>query len=322
MVIPHYGDPYREQRAAAERCGVADRGDRGVVRVSGPDRLSWLHSLTTQHLTDLRPWTGTEALVLSPHGHVEHDLQLADDGETTWIDVEPGTAAGLVGFLDSMRFLLRVDVADVTGEWAVLSVTGPAAAEVVPVPDAAAPRLEGGLLRQMPWPLADSVDLLVPRATRQEAWDALVAAGAAPLGELGWEALRVAARRPRLGWETDHRTIPHEVGWLESAVHLDKGCYRGQETVARVHNLGRPPRRLVLLHLDGSDSELPAHGDPVEWSGTTVGFVGTAVRHHELGPLVLAVVKRNTPDDAPLTAGAVPAAIDPAPARGSPDQPR
>ena len=71
------------------------------------------------------------------------------------------------------------------------------------------------------------------------------------------EALRVAAWRPRLGFETDHRTIVHEVDWLRTAVHLHKGCYRGQETVARVHNLGRPPRRLVFLHLDGSGHVLP-----------------------------------------------------------------
>ena len=129
-----------------------------------------------------------------------------------------------------------------------------------------------------------------------------------PAGLWAHEALRVAAGRPRLGFETDHRTIPHEVGWLATAVHLDKGCYRGQETVARVHNLGRPPRRLVQLHLDGSDSALPAHGDPVEVDGRAVGFVTTAARHYELGPIALALIKRSTPEDAPLLAGGVPAA--------------
>ena len=126
------------------------------------------------------------------------------------------------------------------------------------------------------------------------------------------EALRVAARRPRLGVDTDHRTIPNEVGWLGRAVHLDKGCYRGQETVARVHTLGRPPRRLTLLHLDGSDSALPAAGSAVTLDGREVGRVGTAVRHYELGPLALALIKRNVPDEAALLAGEVPARIDPA----------
>ncbi len=136
----------------------------------------------------------------------------------------------------------------------------------------------------------------------------------APLaGVSAFEALRVAARRPRLGLDTDHRTLPHEVGWLVRAVHLDKGCYRGQESVARIYNLGRPPRRLVLLHLDGSDSTLPATGDAVTLDGRDVGRVGTAVRHHELGPLALALVKRQVPDDARLLAGGVTALIDPAP---------
>ncbi len=274
-VAAHYGDPFREQRLAGAGRYVADRSNRDVVAIGGAERLSWLHSLTTQHLSDLPPDTWTETLVLSPHGHVEHHLVLVDDGTTTYAHVEPGTAPALLAFLDSMRFLLRV-----TPEPADLAV------------------------------LTDSGrDILVPRAEVEATWDRLVAGGAAPLGMWGYEARRVAAGRPRLGFETDHRTIPHEVGWLETAVHLDKGCYRGQETVARVHNLGRPPRRLVLLHLDGSADRLPPHGMPVEWEGVPVGFVGTAVRHYELGPLALALVKRNTPDDAGLVAGGIAARV-------------
>ncbi|MDP9407343.1 MAG: folate-binding protein, partial [Actinomycetota bacterium] len=155
-----------------------------------------------------------------------------------------------------------------------------------------------------------SVDLVVPRASLRETVAALCEAGAAPAGTWAHDALRVAARQPRLGWETDHKTIPHEVGWLTDAVHLQKGCYRGQETVARVHNLGRPPRRLVLLHLDGSDDRLPARGEPVVLDGRPVGFVGTAGRHHELGPIALAVVKRTVPDDAALSVDGTAARID------------
>jgi folate-binding protein YgfZ len=280
-VAAHYGDPLREQRLAATGRGVVDRSNREVIRVGGADRLSWLHSLTTQHLSALPPDTPTETLVLSPHGHVEHHLVLVDDGTATWAHVEPGTAADLLAFLDSMRFLLRVEPS--LTDLAVLTVTG-------------------------------APDLLVPRDGLAEAWDRLVAEGATPLGMWGYEALRVAERRPRLGFETDHRTIPHEVGWLETAVHLDKGCYRGQETVARVHNLGRPPRRLVLLHLDGSADRLPPHGAPVTWEGVQVGFVGTAARHHELGAIALALVKRNTPDDADLLADGVAAQVDVTPA--------
>ena len=122
-----------------------------------------------------------------------------------------------------------------------------------------------------------------------------------PVGMWAYEALRIAAHDPRAGLDTDDRTLPHEVGWIGTAVHLDKGCYRGQETVARVHNVGHPPRRLVLLHLDGSVEQLPAHGDPVEADGQAVGAVGSAARHHELGPIGLAVIKRTVPVDADLT---------------------
>jgi folate-binding protein YgfZ len=272
-VAAHYGDPYAEQRALARGAALVDLSHRGVLRISGPDRLSWLHSLLTQHVAGLAPGVPTQALVLSPQGHVEHHLHLVDDGEAVLAHVEPGTAPELLSFLDRMRFMLRVEVDDVTAEHAVVADPSP--------------RL---LLR-----------------SELAAYDGAVA------GVQAFEALRVASRVPRLGLDTDHRTLPHEVGWLATAVHLDKGCYRGQETVARVHNLGRPPRRLVLLHLDGSDSELPAPGDPVQLDGRDVGRVGTAVRHHELGPVALALVKRNVPDDAALVAGGVAAQVDPAP---------
>ena len=271
-VAAHYGDPLREQRVG----GVVDRSHRDVLRVGGEDRLSWLHSLTTQHLTSLQPGVWTDALVLSPHGHVEHHLRLVDDGTQVLAHVEPGTAEPLLAFLDSMRFLLRVSPA-LAPELAVLTV--------------------------------GDLDVVVPRSSLADEFARL----GEPMGLAAYEALRVAALRPRLGFETDHRTIPHEVGWLAGAVHLDKGCYRGQETVARVHNLGRPPRRLVLLHLDGSEARLPAHGDAVTWEGTQVGFVGTAALHHELGPICTALVKRATPDDAPLVVAGLTASVAPAP---------
>jgi len=313
-VAAHYGDPFREQRTLATSVGLVDRSHRGVLAVPGPDRLSWLHSLTTQHLEQLPAWRGTETLVLSPHGHVEHHALVAEDGETTWLDVEPGTAGELLAFLEKMRFMLRVEPADVTADWAVLSVVGPQTPQVLAAlgaepaePYDVSPLPGGGWARRMPWPGADNADLLVPR----DRLDAVVEAAGAPLvGVQAYEALRVAARRPRLGAETDHRTIVQEPEWVGTAVHLEKGCYRGQETVARVHNLGRPPRRLVLLHLDGVSDELPAHGDPVTLDERQVGFVGTAVRHHELGPIASALVKRAVADDADLRIGATRAAID------------
>jgi folate-binding protein YgfZ len=135
------------------------------------------------------------------------------------------------------------------------------------------------------------------------------------MGSWGYEAFRVAAARPRMDVDTDERTIPHEVGWVHVAAHVAKGCYRGQETVSKVHNVGRPPRRMLLLHLDGSPEVLPETGDPVLLGERTVGRVGSVVRHHELGPIALALVKYSVPLDAELLAGAedrvVQAAIDP-----------
>jgi folate-binding protein YgfZ len=334
-LVAHYGDPVREQRAMESDVALVDRSNRGVIAIGGPERLTWLHNLTTQHLLALAPGEGSELLVLSPHGHVEHDALLVDDGTTTWLDVEPGTAAELVDFLLKMRFLTQADPVEVTSDWALLSLVGPNAAtalarlgvtapdepRVQPVPGpkfassdvAARPTTVfatvalpgGGWARRH----ADRIDLLVPRASIAEVTETLAVT---PAGIWAYEALRVASRRPRLGLETDHRTIPAEIELLAPAVHLDKGCYRGQETVARVHNLGRPPRRLVLLHLDGvSTDELPAPGSPVVAAdGREVGFVGTAARHHELGIIALAVVKRNVADDAPLTVGPSAAAID------------
>ncbi|MDO5503206.1 MAG: glycine cleavage T C-terminal barrel domain-containing protein [Actinomycetia bacterium] len=317
-VAAHYGDPMGEQRRLAGGAALVDLSNRGVITVTGPDRLSWLHSLTSQHLTGLAAGEGTETLILSPKGHIEHALHLVDDGSTVWITVEPGTAPDVVGWLDSMRFMLRVEVADVTDRYAVLATTGgsadPGAADLQ-VPEVARwvdpwPAVEDGRLADgtaaygpveghpgLDWSLTEVIvdrDALVALAAREDlSW-----AGTAAL-----EALRIAAWRPRLGAETDHRTIAHEVDWLRTAVHLQKGCYRGQETIARVHNLGRPPRRLVFLHLDGSGHALPAPGAPVRLGEKVIGRVTSVAQHHEEGPIALAVVKRNVDAGADLLVG-------------------
>ncbi len=307
-VAAHYGDPLREQRLLVEGLAAVDLSHRGVLTITGPDRISWLHSLTTQMLTGLAPHTSVETLVLSPKGHIEHDLHLVDDGQTTWVTVEPGTAKALASWLDSMRFMLRVEVSDVSVDYAVIGE--PMRSETT----SAEP-----LAWSDPWPLmvgdTAAYSALVDPAKHpgsERPWRELIvprdqleqAIGDRPLaGMWAAEALRVAAWRPRLGFETDGRTIVHEVDWLRTAVHLHKGCYRGQETVARVHNLGRPPRRLVFLHLDGSGHTLPERGAEVEVDGRVVGRLTSVARHHELGPIALAVIKRNTPLDALCLAG-------------------
>jgi len=295
-VAAHYGDPYAEQRALTRDAGQVDRSNRGILRITGEDRLSWLHSLTTQDIEHLAPGETAQALVLSPQGHIEHHLTVADDGTALWAHVEPGTAEALLAFLQSMRFLLRVDPADVTGDFAVLTRKGPATAAEPP---------EGTVVT-----MADSfgTDMIVARDRLRDISARLEQDGVRLAGLAAYEALRIEAHRPRLGFDTDHKTLPHEVGWIDTAVHLDKGCYRGQETVARVHNLGHPPRRLVFLHLDGSEDRLPAHGDPVTADDAAVGFTGSVARHFELGPIALGLIKRTVPVDAALRAGGVPAA--------------
>ena len=330
-VAAHYGDPMREQRTLATAVGLVDRSNREVIAVPGEERASWLHTLTTQHLSDLTAGQGSELLVLSPHGHLEQHAYVTEDGTTAWLDTEPGAGEGLLKYLETMRFFTRVEPRDATAEMAVLSLVGPDAADAVTELGLAEPRIsavpgpkfragavpahptsvydvrefENGLARRVPL----GVDLLVPRPAVDDVRRKL---GVPAAGLWAYEAIRVAHRIPRLGWESDHKTIPAEAGFMATAVHLEKGCYRGQETVARVHHLGRPPRRLVLLHLDGvATDQPPAQGTPVTLDGREVGFVGTAVRHFELGMIALAIVKRNVPDDARLQVAESVAAIDP-----------
>jgi tRNA-modifying protein YgfZ len=340
-VAAHYGDPMREQRTLLTAAGLVDRSHRGVVAVPGEERLSWLHNITTQHLLDLPAGTGTETMVLSPHGHLEHHAMVTEDGSTTWLDTEPGAAPALLEFLEKMRFLTRVEPRDATVELAVLSLVGPepgpalaalgvdapmAPPDVVAVPG---PKFAAGAVPARPTaryevrPLPGGgwarrgrfgIDLLVPRDRMSGVVDRVGSAGVPRCGLWAYEAVRAAARIARLGPDTDHRTLPAEVDLIAPAVHLEKGCYRGQETVARVHHLGRPPRRLVLLHLDGITAEqLPPPGTPVTAAGRPVGFLGTAVRHAELGPIALAVLRRNVADDAALEVAGSAAAIDPGP---------
>lgn len=284
-VAAHYGSFNTEQRHLVAGEGFVDLSHRDVVRIQGPDRLTWLHSLTTQHLLDLAPGSTTAALILSPQGHLEHAFYGSDDGEAFTAHTEPGAGAALVDFLEKMKFMTRVEITDANADLAVTWRPSKAGAGEDD-------------------PRGYAAYELVPRA---ELTTYAAAAGPAA-GMWAFEALRIERGEPRQGVDTDHRTIPNEVGWIESAVHLDKGCYRGQETVARVHTLGRPPRRLTLLHLDGSENRLPEQGAELLSGEKVVGFVGSSARHHELGPIALGLVKRNVALDAVLSADGLTAA--------------
>ncbi|HEX5016142.1 MAG TPA: folate-binding protein [Actinomycetes bacterium] len=275
----HFGDPFAEQRLLESGDGVVDLSHRPVVEVAGEDRLTFLHTLTSQHVSELPPGEWTQALILDANGRVEHHVTLVDDGSKVLAHIEPGTTDALMEYLRAMVFWSKVELR-VRDDLGVLWRPGPSGMD-------GADRFE-----------------FVPR-------DAVTSVDGHRAGTWAYEALRVAAGRPRLGFDTDHKTIPAEANWIGVAVHLHKGCYRGQETVARVHNLGQPPRRLVRLHLDGSDDSLPARGDALQANGRAVGFVGTVIQHYELGPVALGLLKRNLADDAEVVAASADGATRP-----------
>lgn len=305
-VAAHYGNPAAEQRALAAGEAIVDLSHHGVLSVSGPDRLSWLDSLSSQRFKGMAAGDSVEALMLGPTGRIEHVIRGIDDGESVWLLVEGNATQAVFDWLDSMRFMLRVEVVDQSAKFATIGTLG------TPALDAAAPA-GVPLIWRDPWRhVVRGGHQYAPSAEHPAAsWtyseliierSALAAASALPhAGVLALEALRVAAWRPRFATEVDEKALPHEFDWLRSAVHLSKGCYRGQETVAKVHNLGHPPRRLVMLHLDGSEAVLPAESAEVFLGEKPVGHVTSVVRHHELGPIALALVKRMTDPDAVLT---------------------
>ncbi len=318
-VAAHYGEPVHEQRALERGIGVVDLSHHGVVTVTGADRLSWLHTLSSQHLEGLEPGVSTELLLLDIQGHIEHAAGVVDDGATTWLLVDSGRAEALAEFLTKMRFRYDVtvevpDVALLGTSAAGPALTGADGAELVVWRDPW-PHTAAGSSRYGPtdddhpgseWSAALWV---VPSGDVSAVVDAALAVGGKLVGVWAWEAMRVAAWRPRHNLDVDERALPHELDWLRTSVHLDKGCYRGQESIARVFNLGKPPRRLTFLHLDGSEHITPESGTEIIGPRErAVGRLGSVVRHHELGPIGLALLKRNLDPEVDLVVGGIAAA--------------
>ena len=279
----HFGEPNQEQKALVAGNAWADLSHRGIISVAGKDRLTWLHALTTQHVEKLEAGKWVEALILDEQGHVIDQMFLVDDGNTTWLHTENLRTQEICDYLNKMKFMLDVDVKEQSNDYAVLRAPGKS--DVLGGPFALLPRSE----------LKETVDAFSKSHTKVGMW--------------ALEAERVAQGRARLLFETDHKSIPNELGFINKAVHMDKGCYRGQETVAKVFNLGQPPRKLVTLHLDGSMVVMPEHGAKIFLEDKEVGFIGTVARHYELGPIALAVIKRNVPAEANLLSESVPAKI-------------
>lgn len=298
-VAAHYGAPTREARRLFEGSAVADLSHFDVLQLRGEDRLTWLDTISTQRISTLTPGESTQALLLSVQGRVEHELKIVADEELLWIITEPHRGAALAQFMDSMRFMSRVEVVDLSDTHGVLATTR------------AKPEL-GEVVWENPWPHVHAGGFAYSQEDHpglERPWfeyvveldrlDDLV--GDLPLaGAMAVEALRIAAWEPRFGVDTDDKSIPHELDWLRTGVHMDKGCYKGQETVARVHNLGHPPRRLAMLHLDGSMHTLPAAGSPVKDGEREVGRVTSVALHFEAGPIALATLRRNVKPEAEL----------------------
>jgi folate-binding protein YgfZ len=277
----HFGEPVKEQRALEEGTAFANLSHLPALAITGVDRLSWIHSLSTQDVEKLAPGEWKSGYILDPQGHLEFPLLMVDDGATLFLFTEIATHQELSNFLNAMRFTLRVEVRDASAEVALFKAPGKT--------------------DEIGGPYA-----LVPRG-EIESMKASFALTTTEVGTWALDAHRVALGQPRFGFESDAKTIPNEIGLLNIAVHMNKGCYRGQETVAKVFNLGKPPRRLTLLHLDGSGVDLPTTGTPVTLDGKAIGFLGTVARHHELGPIALALVKRSISLDATLHVGKIPA---------------
>lgn len=318
-VAGHYGQPHHEQRALADGEAIVDLSHYGVVTVTGPDRLTFLHTLTTQNFQGMAAPINSEALFLDLRGRIDLAVKIHDDGETAYVITEPTLNATLYDWLTRMQFASRIEITDRTGDLALLGATD------------AVPELETFPVWVDPWPgvapggfayTADPADH--PAVHEDYRWRLYILPAADLVatvtsltdtprlaGTMASEALRVAAGRPRQLLDTDDRSIPHELDWLRTAVHLEKGCYKGQETVARVHNLGHPPRRFVGLLIDGSVHGLPEAGaDIIERPETedpealrtarAIGTLQSVAMHHEMGAIGTAMIRRNIAPQAQL----------------------
>lgn len=313
-VATAYGNSLTEQRSLLAGGAIVDLSHQGVIELTGPDRLSWLDSLLSQRLDNLKPGQSAETLLLDPHGHVQHAMRVIEDGETTWLLVDEGRSEELAKWLLKMRFMKQVEIIDRSAELMTLGFFGalpevlaPLVAQPTGIPliwtDPWQAVAEGG------WQYSAAVhpgadwnyaEALIARSAANELVVLIESGQLAVAGTDALEALRIAAWRPRIASEGDANALPHEFDWLRTAVHLNKGCYRGQETVAKVHNLGHPPRRLAFLSLDGVDVVVPEPGAVVLDGDAEVGHITSAARHYEEGVIALAILKRNANPEAEL----------------------
>lgn len=296
------GDVFHHQRLLLAGDGVVDCSSRELLTVTGPDRLIWLNSLITQKVDDLTPGLTKESMVLSANGKIEYPFLMTDNGATTFLLIELGLGEPLCTWLQSMVFRMDAQVALTSGYQVLGFLTnvnqeaklGPAIIEFVDP----WPSVGEGSIGYASEPHLGALWSLTYRVYDHDAKVQLDPLVLVPESSL--TGLMIAAARPTMA-EVDDKSLPHELDWMRTSLHLEKGCYRGQESVAKVHNLGHPPRRLTLLHLDGSESTLPDPGDTVFIGDKAVGVITRAAWHYELGPIALALLKRSASLEAPLS---------------------
>ena len=292
----HFDNPLVEQRKLLTGEAALKWAERSVLEIRGEKSASWLHSLLSQNIVNIAVGGSTEALLLDPQGRIQQLVHLVVvAGDKILLALPTSKATELTNWLRSMVFRSGVTVTDVSDQFQLFGAFAPIAEfDAYPCFIDSWPQPRPGGVRYGSWTQAFPYrEYFAPKATQ-------LPERLAPAGQLAFDALRIWAGRPVVS-DFDERALPHEFDLLSSAVHLSKGCYRGQETVAKVHNLGHPPRRLVLLELDAAES-LPSADDVVAeaQSGREVGKVLAAAQHFEAGPIALALVSRNTIPDATL----------------------
>jgi tRNA-modifying protein YgfZ len=292
---------YRQLR---EACGLLDRSSRGKLAISGGEAAEYLQGQLTNDIEALTPGQGCYAALLDRKGHMQADMRvLRIDADEVWIDVEGEALPATLRHLEMYRIGREVEVGDITAERAILSLVGPASEEVAGAAGGGAVHshrpvaVEGVEARAVE--TAEGLDLICRAPDVVALREALLRRGAAEVSEEAAEILRVEAGRPRYGAEMTAETMPAEAGIVEQAVSFTKGCYIGQEPVARLHYRGRPNRRLRGLRLRGG-----AHpGDRLRLDGKDVGAVGTSCVSPALGPIALAIVRREADPGAVVEVG-------------------
>ncbi len=282
-----------QYRLLREGSGILDRSARGKVLVSGPHALAFLQGQLTNDLEAVEAGHGCYAALLDRKGHMQSDMRVLRLGaDRVWLDLEPAPTEAVVRHLSMYRVGQEVEISEGGDERAIISVIGPEAGAVTGArglhPEHAHDEFDVGGAQCRAVATDLGVDLICASADAESVAAALVEAGAAKVSEPAAEIVRVESGRPRFGREMSPATIPQEAGIDDRAVSFTKGCYIGQETVARLHYRGKPNRHLRGLKLDAP----VADGAAIVREDRELGRVGTAVLSPAMGPIALAVIRR------------------------------